>query len=167
MGEICISFVHGAAVSLWRRPRQTKQQTNNQPSRRNILCCAARRRRRICVQETATIKPTIGKRALISGTGTTPILAVETTETSVEPLGTAANWTLGADIDCSSKPVLAMASSSSVAGRVVAQAAQEAKAPAQQRIRSVLVRKQLGLKVVIGNIFASFVRPTLFDPLLF
>jgi hypothetical protein len=80
------------------------------------------------------------------------MLAVEITDTSVEPLGTEANWTLGADMDCSSKPLLAMASSSSVAGRVVAQAAQEAKAPAQQRIRSVLVGKQLGLKVVIGNI---------------
>ena|SRR5436190_9002810 len=107
------------------------KQTSNQPSRRNMLCCAARRRRRICVHETATIRPTIGKRALISGTGTTPTLAVETTDTSVEPLGTAANWTLGAETDCSS-PVLAMASSSSVVGRAaVAQTGQTATAPAQ------------------------------------
>src|SRR5205814_10066889 len=101
------------------RAKPNNKQTNNQPSRRNILCCAARRRRRICVHEIATIKPTIGKRALISGTGTTPTLAVETTDTSVEPLGTEANWTLGADNDCSSKAVLAIASSSSVAGRAV------------------------------------------------
>jgi hypothetical protein len=79
------------------------------------------------------------------------MLAVEITDTS-EPLGTEANWTLGADMDCSSKPVLAMASSSSVAGRAtVAQAAQVAKAPAQQSVRSAFAKKRLGVKVVIGN----------------
>ena len=96
---------------------QTNNQTNNQARRRNALCCAARRRRKICVHETATIKPTMGKSALISGTGTTPTLATETTDISVEPLAIEANWTVGTDTKSSSKVVFAMASSSSVVGR--------------------------------------------------
>src|SRR5438477_13136554 len=32
-GETCASFVRGAAVSPWRRPRQTKQQANKQSTK--------------------------------------------------------------------------------------------------------------------------------------
>ena len=50
-----------------------------------------------------------------------------------------------------------MASSSSVAGRaVVAQVGQAAKAPAQQSMRSALVRKPFGVKAVIGRMFYDF-----------
>jgi len=69
------------------------------------------------VQKTATINPTIGKNARISGTGTTPTLAAGTADKAAEPLASEANWIVGTDTNSSLKAVLAMASSSSVAGR--------------------------------------------------
>jgi hypothetical protein len=65
----------------------------------------------------------MGKSALISGTGTGPgpepedIETMETIAFSCDPAAIEANWTVGTETNCSSK-VFAIASSSSVAGRV-------------------------------------------------
>lgn len=59
-----------------------------------------RRRRRICVHETAAIKPTIGKNALISGTAVTEALEGACT---LGPADTVANCTVGTETKSSSK----------------------------------------------------------------
>lgn len=92
----------------------------------------------------------MGKRALISGTGTG--LGPEATVTGnilVEPIGIEANWTVGTDTKFSSKVEF----NCQVA--TVAHAEQAVKAPTQQRMRRVLPRKRLVVNFLTGLRFCD------------